>query len=504
MYRRFWKYGVVLFLFITSFSGVHANVLDNIAARKLTIEGLQYAYDLDVANANSKFDQAIDADSTFAPAVLYRSLPLIWKLLANRNQADYDEFMKRADQIFKVAEGSLENKPGDADALFAIGMTYLYRACIHGRFDSYIKAAWDARKGYSYLEDCVEVETNFHDAYLGLGFIHYVAAMLPRPLRWMFAIIGVESDMHKGIAEIQRVTEKGIYAKTEAQFYLGMYYAYLEEEQHGVDLLNSLSTQFPGNVIFIYNLAGAELRQKHVDQARELFKKVLQYAKTDYDIMAMYSTYRLGECALRVNDFPEAKKWFSQYLQQSVAPHFRAVAFYRIGQCEEAMGNRQQALEEYGNAVAIQTKHQEDRVAIRRAQKAQLRPMSSIELILFKTDNLYYAGDYTTVVSAYQQLMKRTDLSDDEKGEIYHGLGRAYIDMNRLDDAAKILNRIFGLKFITETWIQPWARYYLAVVAAKRGDNDLAKQYLDIALDADNYDYKMWLTFRAERLKERL
>jgi tetratricopeptide (TPR) repeat protein len=104
----------------------------------------------------------------------------------------------------------------------------------------------------------------------------------------------------------------------------------------------------------------------------------------------------------------------------------------------------------------------------------------------------------------YQQLLQRTDLSDDEKGEIFHGLGRVFIDMNTLDDAARILNKVFGLKHITETWIQPWTRYYLAVIASRRGDTDLAKQYIDLALDADNYDYKMWLTFRAERLKERL
>ncbi len=417
MHWRLWKYGVFLFLLTTfaSFS-VHADTTDAAAARNSTIEGLQYVYNLDVLNAKNKFDQAISSDPAFSPALLYRSLPLVWRLLANRNQADYDEFMKQADQILQVAEKNLEKNRRDTDALFTIGMTYLYRACVYGRFDSYFKAAWDARKGYSYLEDCVDVDPNFQDAYLGLGAIHYIASMLPRPLRWMFSIIGVESDTRKGIEEIQQVAEKGFYAKTEAQFYLGMYYAYLEEEQHGVDLLNSLAFQFPQNVIFIYNLAGAELRQKHIAQAREQFTKVLQYAKTDYDIMAQYSTYRLGECALRVNNFPEAKKWYSQYLQQLIAPHFRAVAYYRIGQCEEAMGNRQQALANYDNTVAIETRHQEDRAAIRRAQKAQRRPMSPVELILFKNDNLYYAGDYATVVNTYQQLLKRTDLTNDEKG----------------------------------------------------------------------------------------
>jgi tetratricopeptide (TPR) repeat protein len=498
------KYLLLLFLSPVVISTTYGNDPDPVAARTLTIEGLQYVYNLDVVNANNKFDQAITADPAFSPVRLYRSLPLIWKLLANRNQTDYDEFIKEADQTFKVAEARLDKDQHDADALFTLGMTYIYRACVNGRFENYFKAAWDARKGYSYLEDCIEVDPQYHDAYLGLGGIHYIAGMLPRPLRWMFAIIGVESDTRKGIEEIQQVAGKGYYAKTEAQFYLGMYYAYLEEDQRGIDMLNLLAAQFPRNVIFTYNLAGAELRKKHISQAREQFNKVLLCPNKDYDIIVTFSEYRLGECALRTNDFPEAKKWYSQYLQQSIATHFRAVAHYRIGQCEEVMGNRQKALTEYSNAVAIESKHQEDKVAIRRAQKAQKQPMSPVDIILFKSDNLYYAGEYAEVVKIYQQLLKQTDLTDDEKGEIYHGLGRAFIEMNRLDEAARILNKVFGLKSMTETWISPWTRYYLAVVASKRGDNDLAKQYIDLALDADNYDYKMWLTFRAQRLEEQL
>ncbi len=486
------------------FSILRADAPDNTAARRLTIEAIQHVHNLDIPKANLKFDQAIAADPAYSPARFYRSFPLIWRILANKNKIDYDEFMKQSDQIFQAAEENLERNDKDTDALFTIGMTYLYRACVYGRFDSYIKAAWDARKGYRYLQDCVEVNPDYHDAYLGLGAIHYLAAMLPKPLQWMFSIIGVESDTQKGISEIQRVADKGTFATTEAKFYLGMYYGFLEEEQRGVDLLHSLADQFPQNVIFRYNLASAELRQKNITGARDEFTKLLQYGDTAYGPMAQYSVYRLGECALRVNNFPEAIKLFSQYLQQSNVSHFRAVAYYRIGQCEEAIGDRTKALAAYEKASAVETKHQEDRAAIRRAIKAQQQPLSPIGLILLKADNLYYSGEFETLVTMYQQLLQRTDLSDDAKGEIYHGLGRAFIDMNKIDDAARILNRVFGLKHITETWIQPWTRYYLAVIASRRGDKDLAKQYIDLALEADNYDYKMWLTFRAERLKERL
>ena len=504
MHRRSSQFWIGFLLLAGTFSIVRAEIPDNTAARTLTVEAIHAVHALDSATANLKFDQAIAADPACSPARLYRSFHHIWGALANRNKADYEEFMKQADQIFEAAEANLDRNDRDTDALFTMGMTYIYRACVYGRFDSYLKAAWDARKGYSYLEDCVEVNPDYHDAYLGLGAIHYLAAMLPRPLRWMFSIIGVESNTRKGIDEIQRAAEKGYFAKTEAQFYLGMYFGYLEEDQRGVDLLRSLTEEFPRNVIFIYNLAGAELRQRKVARARDQFTKVLQYVGTEYAAMAEYSKYRLGECALRVDNFPEAKKWFSLYLQQTVTSHFWAVAYYRIGQCEEAMGNRAGAVAAYEKASTIGNKHQEDRAAVRRALKALQHPLSQVGLTLLKADNLYYSGEFVTVVNLYQQILRRTDLSDDEKGEIYHGLGRTYLEMNRVDEAAKILNRVFGLKHMTETWIEPWTRYYLAVVASKRGDSDLANQYLDLALSADHYDYKMWLTFRIDRLKERL
>jgi len=504
VYRRSSKYWPVLFLLTGIFSIVRADPPDTAAARRLTIEAIQCVHNLDITKASLKFDQAIVADPAYTPARFYRSFPLIWRVFANKNTADYDEFMKQADQIFQVAEGNLDKNEKDTDALFTIGMTYLYRAGVYGRFESYFKAAWDARKGYGYLKDCVEINPDYYDAYLGLGVIHYLAAMLPKPLQWMFSIIGVESDTRKGIMEIQRVADKGTFAVAEARFYLGMYYGFLEEDQRGVDMLHSLTDQFPQNVIFRYNLAGAQLRQKNISGARDEFTKLLQSSDTAYGPMAQYSIYRLGECALRMNDFSKAEKLFSQYLQQSNVSHFRAVAYYRIGQCEEAAGDRTKAVASYEKASIVETKHQEDRAAIRRANNALHQPLSPVGLTLFKADNLYYSGQFAPLVTMYQQLLQRSDLSDDEKGEIYHGLGRAFIDMDKIDDAAKILNKVFGLKHITETWIQPWSRYYLAVIASRRGDTDLAQQYIDLALESDNYDYKMWLTFRAERLKERL
>ncbi len=473
-------------------------------ARQLTIEGLQLFYNLDLNGAYAKFDKACAADRSFPQAALFKSLPSLWKLLSNKSHSDYDRFLILIDTAIDVADARLDRNSRDTDALYSIGTAYLYRAFARGKFESYIKAAWDARKGYKYLEDCIAIDTNYNDAYLGLGAIHYATGTLPKTLRWMLSIISVESDTRKGIEEVARVAEGGRFMKSEAQFYLGMYRAFLEESILGVDLLKNLSAQYPDNVIFLYNYACAEMRQKHLAEARPVFLKIVEIGNKDFDMMTSYSLYRMGETAFRENNYVEALRWYGQFLQRPPTPQFRVVACLRKGICEEILGNRDQAAQDYQTAVSLDGINQEDKAAIRKAERLEKRSLSSVDILLIKADNLFYAGEFSTIISMYNQLLNRDDLTSDEQAEVYNGLGRTYFDLERLDEAKSAFEKVFTFKISSETWIRPWTHYYLAEIAWKRGDKTTARSQIDFALDADDCDYKTWLIFSAERLREKL
>ena len=64
-------------------------------------------------------------------------------------------------------------------------------------------------RGKNYLEDVVEKDPTYYDAYLGLGIYHYLADILPKFVKILSFVLGVEGDRDKGIVELNIAAEKG-------------------------------------------------------------------------------------------------------------------------------------------------------------------------------------------------------------------------------------------------------------------------------------------------------
>ena len=63
-----------------------------------------------------------------------------------------------------------------------------------------------------------------YDAYLGLGIYNYLADVLPKFVKVLSFILGINGDKELGLKQIRLAHEKGVFTKTEALFFLGAIY----------------------------------------------------------------------------------------------------------------------------------------------------------------------------------------------------------------------------------------------------------------------------------------
>jgi tetratricopeptide (TPR) repeat protein len=136
---------------------------------------------------------------------------------------------------------------------------------------------WAADDCEDYLEEVLEEDPNFTDAYVGLGVIEYYTGRLTGFQSFMAWMGGVSGDTETGLEYFKKAAENGNLLKNEANFILATMYRFLENDfTQATAYLKSFSEKFPNNR-FIENL----YRQTLVVQLIE--EKGIEYVKSNIE-----------------------------------------------------------------------------------------------------------------------------------------------------------------------------------------------------------------------------
>jgi len=474
--------------------------------RGLTLQGLEYAYNLDFSSANSKFDEAIAVEPTHPRPHLAKASLLFWRYLVSKSDDDYESFLILADKAIETAENFLEKHGNDADALTCLGTLYAERAFARGRAKSYLKAAWDGKKSYDYYIDALEENPTAFDAYLGVGLYHYFVSFLPKPLQWMTSNLGIEGNPERGIREIRLAAEKGIYAKVEAQYSLSQFLPwYANDFDSGEKILQELSQRYPANSLFSFTLAVWEIRRHDIESARQRLLVVVKSEQSKVIGLKALGLYKLAECHYRLGKFAEANVFYQEFLQEYRDENYVATANYRIGICYEMMGGREKALPYYRAATVSAKRHGDDAYSARKAEERLAAPLSMIDSVMLKAQNFLKTGHYVQARELFSLLTTAATISVDQQMEAKYGLGEAYYEQASYLEALKFFDEVSQTNVSQkELWLRPWSEYYAAMCYLKLGNFQSAKARFKKVNKYSDYDFENWLTFRTERELERL
>ncbi|KAA3618685.1 MAG: hypothetical protein DWQ05_06905 [Calditrichaeota bacterium] len=148
---------------------------------------------------------------------------------------------EKAVELGKKLEKTTETK-------FILGSSYglLSRAYIMQQelWDGY----WAGIDSRSLLEEVIEENPEYYDAYIGLGVIHYYPSRLTGFRAFLAWLGGMSGDREKGLHYFEIAATQGDLLKLEAYFILGTMYRYLEGDfQQAEKYLGWLAEHFPDN-----------------------------------------------------------------------------------------------------------------------------------------------------------------------------------------------------------------------------------------------------------------
>ncbi len=333
--------------------------------------GMEYAYQMQTEAATKIFDGLIQSEPENPQGYLFQAVNFYYRMQFDENPQRFESrFKNLMAQAIETSKKQSVAKEKKIEALFYLGTAYLYQAAFYGGQESWLKAYYYGRDGIHYLEKVVALAPDYYDAYLGLGLYHYYAEVMPKLLKTVSTLIGINGDKTRGLQELHTAAEKGVYSKMEALFFLGNIYLYMENDfEKSLWCARELTRLYPGNPGFQILLAENLQKQGQHSEAID----VLQQALTqNHELLPFFKVgihYNLGNLYFEIGELHKAVFHYGETVEiasQSKAKvkKFRARANFKKAESFMRRGDRQQAARAYKSV-----KNSDDKRTYQLAQK---------------------------------------------------------------------------------------------------------------------------------------
>ncbi|MCI0706726.1 MAG: DUF3808 domain-containing protein [Ignavibacteriae bacterium] len=465
-----------------------ADATDWARVHDLTVRGIDELYNLQMDLAERTFNEVIRMAPDDPRGYFFKAMIHFWVFTLNKEEKEFDAFFALTDTVINICDKLLERDKNDVYATFFLGGAYGYRGIAYQRNGSLLKAAWDGRKGYSYLKDAIALKPDLHDAQMGFGMFSYLVGKVPKSYRWLLNILGFSGDIEGGLASLKQAAEKGTYTRTEAAFLLAQFLNVEHREEEGRAYMLKLIDQYPENALFLVTFAQWEYRDERIASAVEAAEKVIAISerrKLEFGDEFAYSV--LGNCYYVKNDFARAVKNFEMYLEKiDNKDNVTNNVYVRLGTSYEALGNREKAIAAYKQARLVEDSQWQNR----HFQTAQARirtPLSNMDLMLIKADNTASLKEYQSAIRMYRDVLKANPNVDQSATAMY-GMVEAQYDLEQYEQSIQTALELVKLQPMNETSLIPNGYYRLGLAYAKLGKVEDARRAFEAVSRYKNYD----------------
>jgi tetratricopeptide (TPR) repeat protein len=190
----------IITIFCTLFVLISSLRAQDSTALALAIEGIDLGTNLHYKESYEVFQKLIELEPDNPRGYFLRSAIYFWMFSEDmKNEEVGNKFRDLSYEAVEIAEAKLEENENDIEAKFFLGGAYGSLGRYYAMTKSFLNAYWYGKKGKNHLEEVVEMDSTYYDAYLGLGIYHYLADILPRFVKILSFIFGMEGDKEQGI-----------------------------------------------------------------------------------------------------------------------------------------------------------------------------------------------------------------------------------------------------------------------------------------------------------------
>jgi len=483
-------------------SGAGASgTVDWTAVHSLTVRGIDQLYNMDIDGALATFERVTAMAPDDPRGHFFRSMVYFWRYNLQRDEASHERFFALADTVIDVCEQVLDNDETNASAHFFLGGIYGYRGMAYQTAGSLLKAVYDGRKGYKNMEEASRLDPGLHDAQMGLGLFRYLVAKTPRSFSWVFRILGFNGDIEGGLASLRLAAEQGIYARTEATFFLSQFLFNEHRYDEAFHFMEELTRKYPDNTLFLLTEANWFRRLQRFDEALQVSRRAVEINKRvnlKYGEEFAYSTLAAVQYAM--NDFQGARDNFAAYMN-SVASRDLVTNWilYRYGVAKEILGDRAGAVELYRMARPVDDKEKAfEATWFKNCRDRAERPMAPAEQGIIRGNNELALKHYEAAQQLFEQAASDAGNDPDQLAEALYGVQQSQDARGLNRESAATGNRIVRLSPVRENWIIPHALLKLGLTEKKLGAYEEARRAFEAVDNYDDYEHQSSVETQAE------
>jgi hypothetical protein len=347
------------------------------------VEGLARVYD-DILDA--RFDQAeADLPRACGPAPpeacdVLAATTTWWRILLDPQSRTLDtQFLAEADKAVKSTDAWVSRAPRNAEAHFYAGAAAAVRVQWRVLREQKVAAAREGKRIRQELDRAITLDPTLDDAHFGIGLYKYYADVAPaaaKVLRFLMLLPG--GDRKEGLAEMQRARARGRLLQGEADYQLQTIYLWYEQRvDDAVTLLESLRDRYPGNPLFLSDLARVKETYEHDVTASLGVWRTLLTAARDQRVneSALAEVEARLAIASGLDRLYQTDRALDQLREVIAARPVRpygalAAAYLATGRSEDRLGHRDAAIAAY--RLAVSTAPSPDPEAIRAAAQDAL------------------------------------------------------------------------------------------------------------------------------------
>lgn len=496
-YKKF----LILFLAVFLFPGVQ--YAGDLSPRSKLNEGIQSVYNFEFDKAESIFSSLLKRNPNDLFANHFSATLSFWKYLGSNKKKYFEEFLHQSDVTIAKAGQNLAANPKNKEALFILGAAYGYRAIAYGKAEKFLDMIWASKKSNGYLEDVLEIDQNYYDAYLGIGLIKFALSQVPSGFKWALSVIGFAGDSEKGLSYLKISAEKGNYSRIEAEYYLSQLYAefYFDYDKAKTHLVK-LTQHFPGNLLFKYSLAVIEVKGRNLNSAENILLPLVKEKNSEFEQLLALSKFLLADVCFYKNNFEKAKDFYTRFLSETKEKNYSGIANYRLAICNEFENESEPPTAYYKSAQNGNELLDDDYYAKGKSEIYLKRNITEVEKSLIISTNLLEQKKYDAAIDSLTILLNDNQLQNSH-AQVFLLLSEAYYYQNNFDSSLVFAQKAIGEKSKNETWIKPFAYYFASASSLKKNDKEKANYYFEKADDFSGFFYENKLKSMLKNLVSR-
>ena len=332
------------------------------------VEGLVRAYDFIL---EARFDQ-VDAELRRAcpPAPpeacdVLGATALWWRIQLDPESRALDpEFSTAIERAITRTEAWVERAPADAEAWFYVGGAYAARVQWRVLRDEKLAAARDGKRILHALERALSLDPTLDDAYFAMGMYKYYADVAPTAARVLRVLLFLPGgDRKVGLEQMLRARTRGRLLQGEADYQLHLIYLWYERQTaRALHILEGLRQHYPGNPLFAAEIARIQDEYLHDPTASlDSWQALLATARDQRSNAPMLAEVRARLAIAKLLDGLHQTDLAIEQLRAVIALRPQgpfgslALAYLRLGEAHDRLGDRAAALDAYRSAAASNT-----------------------------------------------------------------------------------------------------------------------------------------------------